>query len=126
MGPLGRRSFRRWSAALLVAGLLTAGGVACRGSGGPEITDSDRTFPLPAETDFVVRLVEGASRVEVRKLTTDLIVSDGVEATEAHYDAGEIRVVVSRDMSTENRQRLRARLLESPEVADVDVEVPED
>lgn len=125
MGPLARRGRRR-CAALVLAALVAAGGAGCRGSSEPEIADSDRSFPLPVETDFVVELVDGASRPEVRRLTTELIVSDGVEATEAHYDAGEIRVVVSRDMSTENRGRLRDRLLQSPEVADVHAEEPED
>ncbi|MGH8992467.1 MAG: hypothetical protein ACRDYV_02525 [Acidimicrobiia bacterium] len=111
---------------MIRCGLLAALLVACQGKKGPEITDSDRVFPLPVETDLVVRLVPGAARPEVRRITVDLVLQDGVEATEAHYDSGEVRVVVSRDMSSENRSRLRSRLLESPEVTAVEVEPPED
>ena len=126
MGPLavGRRPRR--TAATVLAGLLALGAAGCQGSKEPEVTDADRSFPLPAETDLVVRLAPGASRPEVRRMTTDLVVSDGVVATEAHYDAGEVRVVVSRDMSTENRERLRSRILEYPETVDVELEPPED
>lgn len=111
---------------MLVVGVLASGGAACQGRGGPEMTDVDRRFPLPAETDFVVRLADGAPRPDVRRITTDLVLLDGVEATEAHYDTLEIRVVVSRDMSTENRRRLRSRLLDAPEVVGVDLKPPED
>jgi hypothetical protein len=90
------------------------------------MTDVDRRFPLPAETDFVVRLSPAAPRPDVRRITTDLVLVDGVAATEAHYDALEIRVVVSRDMSAENRRRLRSRLLDSPEVVAVDQKPTED
>ena len=90
------------------------------------MTGVDRNFPLPAATDLVVRLAPGAPRPDVRRMATELVLADGVEATEAHYDAGEVRAVVSRDMSTENRRRLRSRLLESPEVVAVDLELLED
>jgi hypothetical protein len=111
---------------VVVLSVLVSGGMACQGGGGPEITDVDRKFPLPAETDFVVRLAPGAPRPDVRRITTDLVLVDGVEATEAHYDAGQIRVVVSRDMSAENRRRLRSRLLDSPAVVAVDLHPPKD
>lgn len=90
------------------------------------MTGADRRFPLPATTDFVARLAPDAQRMEVRRITTELVLEDGVEATEAHYDAGEIRVIVSRDMSAENRRRLRSRLLNSPAVETVDLNPPED
>jgi hypothetical protein len=123
---VGVRRRRRWPGLLLVLGVVASGGVACQGRGGPEMTDVDRKFPLPAKTDFVIRLAPGAPRPDVRRITTDLALVDGVEATEAHYDAGEIRVVVSRDMSAENRRQLRSRLLDFPEVAEVDLHPPED
>ncbi len=109
-----------------LAVLVAVGTVACQGSKEPEMTDADRHFPLPAETDLVIKLAPGAPRSDVRTMTIDLVSRDGVLATEAHYDSGEVRVVVSRDMSTENRRRLRSRLLESPEVVAVDVKDPED
>ena len=121
MGPVAVR-VRRLAASALI-GLVAA---ACQGSTEPEVVDADRSFPLPAETDLVVRLAPGASRPEVRRMTTDLVLSDGVEATEAHYDTDEVRVVVSRDMSTENRERLRSRILEYPEAVDVELEPPEE
>lgn len=125
MGPVARRP-RHGAGVVALAVLLAAGAVACQGSKGPEMTDVDRRFPLPAETDLVARLAPGAPRPDVRRITIDLVSLDGVVATEAHYDSDEIRVVVSRDMSTENRRRLRARLLESPEVVAVDLEPRED
>ncbi len=125
MGPVAVRS-RRWAGLAVVLSVLASGGLACQGSGGPEMADVDRRFPLPAKTDFVVRLAAGAPRPEVRQITTDLILVDGVEVTEAHYDTLEIRVGVSRDMSEENRRRLRSRLLESPAVVGVDLKPPED
>jgi hypothetical protein len=103
-----------------------AGAAGCQSSKGPEITDADRTFPLPAETDLVIRISPGTPRPDVRRLTIDLARRDGVEATEAHYDAGEVRVVVSRDMSVENRRRFRSELLESPAVVAVDLELPKE
>lgn len=120
------RPRRRWPGVVAVLGILASGGVACQGRGGPEVTDADRRFPLPAETDLVVRLAPGAPRPEVRRITTDLVLTDGVEATEAHYDTDQIRVVVSRDMSEENRRRLQSRVLRSPEVVAVDLHLPED
>ena len=128
MGPLaaGGRPRPRWPGLILVLCVLGSGGVACQGRGGPEMTDVDRRFPLPVETDFVIRLAPVAPRPDVRRITTDLVLTDGVEATEAHYDAGEIRVVVSRDMSAANRRRLRSRLLDFPEVAAVELHPPED
>jgi hypothetical protein len=117
---------RRRPAVLLLIGLVAAGGAACQGSKGPEITDADRRFPLPAETDLVIRLGPGTPRPDVRALTIDLVGRDGVLAAEAHYDAGEVRVVVSRDMSIENRRRFRTELLESPAVTGVKLEPPRD
>ena len=108
---------------MLVAALSAA---ACQSADGPEITEADRRFPLPAETDFVIRLGPGTPRPDVRRLTIDLAGRDGVLATEAHYDAGELRMVVSRDMSIENRRRLRSELLESPAVVSVTMEPPDD
>lgn len=107
-------------------GLLAAGAVACQGNKGPEKTDADRSFPLPIETDFVIHLGPGTPRPDVRRLTIELAQRDGVLATEANYDAGEVRMVVSRDMSVENRRRFRSELLESPAVVAVDVEPPKD
>lgn len=117
---------RQWTGLVVVLSVLAPGAGACQGRGGPEMTDVARRFPLPAEPDFVVRLVPGAPRPDVRRITTDLVLVDGVTATEAHYDTGEIRVVVSRDMSAENRRRLRLRLLDSPGVVAVDLHPPED
>jgi hypothetical protein len=114
------------AAALVLAGLLAVAGIACQGSKGPEMIDAGRSFPLPAETDFVVRIGPGTPRPDVRQLTIDLARRDGVLASEAHYDAGEIRVVVSRDMSVDNRRRFRSDLLELPAVVGVEVEPPED
>ncbi len=108
----------------LVGVLMAAAG--CQGRPGPEVTDADRRFPLPAETDFVIRMGPGTPRPDVRRLTIELAGRDGVEATEAHYDAGEVRMVVSRDMSVENRRRLRSELLESPAVRSVVLELPRD
>lgn len=125
MGPVAARPRHR-PGLMALAVLLAAGAVACQGSKEPEVTDADRHFPLPAETDLVIRLAPGAPRPDVRQMTIDLVTFDGVEATEAHYDAGEVRVEVSRDMSKENRRRLRSRLLESPDVVAVDMEDPED
>ncbi len=117
----------RWRPAVpLLIGFLAAGGAGCQGTKGPEVTDADRRFPLPAETDLVIRLGPGTPRPDVRALTVDLVLRDGVLATEAHYDAGEVRVVVSRDMSMENRRRFRSELLESPAVTGVELEPPED
>lgn len=107
-------------------GVLAAGAVACQGDTGPEITDADRSFPLPTETDFVIQLGPGTPRPDVRRLTIELAQRDGVLATEANYDSGEVRMVVSRDMSAENRRRFRSELLESPAVVDVDMEPPKD
>lgn len=126
MGPVAVRPRRRWTGLVVVLSVVTSGGVACQGRGGPETADVDRRFPLPAKTDFVVRLAAAAPRPEVRRINTDLILVDGVEATEVHYDTLEIRVVVSRDMSGENRRRLRSSLLDKPEVVAVDVKPPED
>jgi hypothetical protein len=111
---------------VILLSVLAAGGVACQGRGGPEVVDVDRKFPLPAETDLVVRVAPGAPRPDVRRITTDLVLVDGVEATEAHYDTGQIRVVVSRDMSAENRRRLRSTLLDLPQVVAVDLRPPKD
>jgi hypothetical protein len=107
-------------------GVLAAGAVACQSDKGPEITDADRSFPLPTETDFVIRLGPGTPRPDVRRLTIELAQRDGVLATEANYDGGEVRMVVSRDMSVENRRRFRSELLESPVVVGVEVEPPKD
>jgi hypothetical protein len=126
MGPLAVGFLRRCPNLMMVVSVVLAGGVGCQGRGGPEMTDVDRRFPLPAETDLVVRLAPEAPRPEVRRITADLILLDGVAATEAHYDALEIRVVVSRDMSAENRLRLRSRLLDMPEVVAVTLRPPEE
>jgi hypothetical protein len=107
-------------------GVLMAGAAGCQGAKGPEVTDANRRFPLPAETDFVIRIGPGTPRPDVRRLTIDLALRDGVLAAEAHYDAGEVRVVVSRDMSIENRRRFRTELLESPAVTGVELEPPRD
>ena len=117
---------RRWIGLVVVLSVLALGAGACQGRGGPEMTDVARRFPLPAEPDFVVRLAPEAPRLDVRRIATGLVLEDGVVATEAHYDIGEIRVVVSRDMSAENRRRLRLRLLDVPEVVAVDLHPPED
>lgn len=126
MGPVAVRPRPGRLRLAILAGLLAATAGACQGTKGPEVTDSNRTFPLPAETDLVIRLAPGSPRPDVRRMTTELVLEDGVEATEAHYDTGEIRVVVSRDMSPEHRRRLRSELLESPVVAGVEVRPPED
>ena len=126
MGPLAVGGPRRWTRVVVALSVLAAGAGACQGRGGTEMTDVSRRFPLPAEPDFVVRLAPAAARPDVRRMTTDLVLLDGVLATEAHYDDGQIRVVVSRDMSAENRRRLRLRLLDSPGVVAVDLHPPED
>ncbi|MGH9042570.1 MAG: hypothetical protein ACRDZ3_20340 [Acidimicrobiia bacterium] len=126
MGPVAVRTRNHRLGLAILAGLLAVAAGACQGAKGPEVTDANRTFPLPAETDLMIRLVPDAPRPEVRRVTTELVLEDGVEATEAHYDNREIRVVVSRDMSPEHRRRLRSKLLESPVVAAVEVRPPED
>jgi hypothetical protein len=124
MGPLVQKH-RSLLGLLVVLGAVASGAAACEGSGGPEEVTVEKRFPLPADADLVTRLRPDAARDEVRRLTTDLAQRGGVEAVEAHYDTGEIRALLSRDMAPEYRRRLRARLLASPAVEDVELRSPE-
>lgn len=111
--------------ALVLLAAIASGTVACEGRGGPEEVTVEERFPLPSDADLVSRLRPDAARDEVRRLATELAQMGGVEAVEAHYDAGEIRALLSRDMSLEYRRRLRARLLASLAVEAVELRSPE-